>query len=59
MDGTYLWVLAINDSGDPITPFLTTGTNSKPQSFTFTATTSKIKFGCYDSNHTVTYWRSW
>ena len=54
VDGTYLWVLAINDSGDPITPFLTTGTNSNPQSFTFTATTSKIKFGCYDPSHAVT-----
>lgn len=55
VDAPYLWVLAINDSGDPITPFLTTGTNSKPQRFTFTATTSKIKFGCYDPDHTATY----
>ena len=54
VDGAYLWVLAIDDSGNAIVPFLTTGTNSKPQSFTFTATTSKIKFGCYDPDHTVT-----
>ena len=54
VDGAYLWVLAIDDSGNAITPFLTTGTNSKPQSFTFTATTSKIRFGCYDPDHTVT-----
>ena len=54
VDATYLWVLAIDDNGNPIVPFLTTGTNSKPQSFTFTATTSKIRFGCYDPDHTVT-----
>lgn len=54
VDGAYLWVLAIDDSGNAIVPFLTTGTNSKPQSFTFTATTSKIRFGCYDPDHTVT-----
>lgn len=54
VDGTYLWVLAIDDSGNAIVPFLTTGTNSKPQSFTFTATTSKIRFGCYDPSHAVT-----
>ena len=54
VDATYLWVLAIDDSGNAITPFLTTGTNSKPQSFTFTATTSKIRFGCYDPDHAVT-----
>lgn len=55
VDATYLWVLAIDDSGNPITPFLTTGDNTKPQSFTFTATTSKIKFGCYDPSHAVTH----
>lgn len=54
VDATYLWVLAIDDSGNPIVPFLTTGDNTKPQSFTFTATTSKIRFGCYDPDHTVT-----
>lgn len=55
VDATYLWILAIDDSGNAILPFLTTGTNSKPQRFTFTATTSKIKFGCYDPDHTATY----
>ena len=55
VDGTYLWILAINDNGDPITPFITTGTNSKPQSFTFTATTSKIRYGCYDPDKQLTY----
>ena len=54
VDATYLWILAIDDSGNPIVPFLTTGDNTKPQSFTFTATTSKIKFGCYDPSHAVT-----
>ena len=55
VDATYLWILAIDDSGNPIVPFLTTGDNTKPQSFTFTATTSKIKFGCYDPSHAVTH----
>ena len=50
VDATYLWILA-----NPIVPFLTTGDNTKPQSFTFTATTSKIKFGCYDPSHAVTH----
>ena len=55
VDATYLWVLAIDDNGNPIVPFLTTGDNTKPQTFTFTATTSKIKFGCYDPSHAVTH----
>ena len=55
LDATYIWVVSCNDNGDVIIPFLTTGTNSKPQSFTFTANTSKIRYGCYDPNKQLTY----
>ena len=55
LDATWVWVVSCNDNGDVILPFLTTGTNSKPQSFTFTANTTKVRFGCYDPDKTLTY----
>lgn len=55
LDATYLWVVNCDNSGNVVTPFLTTGTNSKPQTFTFTASSSKIKFGCYDPSKQLTY----
>ena len=31
------------------------GTNQTPQVFTFTTDTTKIRFGCYDPEHKLTY----
>ena len=55
LDASWIWVINCDDNGNTILPFLTTGSNDNPQSFTFTATSSKIKYGCFDPNGTLTY----
>ena len=53
-DATWLWVYGFNES-DNYTTQLVLGSNENPQVFTFRTDTTKIRFGCYDPNHTLTY----
>ena len=54
MDATWGWVYSYDDNGNFVSA-LSTGSNSNPQNITFTADSTKIKFGCYDPNKTLTY----
>ena len=54
LDATFAWVYGFDES-DNYTSQLVLGTNENPQNFTFTANTTKIRFGCYDPSHTLTY----
>ena len=54
LDATWAWVLGYNEK-DVCTSVLSTGSNANPQKITFTADTTKIRFGCYDPNKTLTY----
>ena len=54
LDATWAWVYGF-DNEDNYTAQLILGTNENPQNATFTASTEKIRFGCYDPSHTLTY----
>ena len=54
LDATWAWVYG-SDEADNYTSQLVLGSNKKPQNFTFTANSAKIRFGCYDPSHTLTY----
>ncbi len=54
LDATWAWVYGF-DEADNYTSQLVLGSNENPQNFTFTANTTKIRYGCYDPNHTLTY----
>ena len=49
LDATWAWVYSFDDNGNFVSA-LSTGSNSNPQNITFTADSTKIKFGCYDPN---------
>ena len=53
-DAPWAWVYGFDES-DNYTSQLVLGTNEVPQVFTFRTDTTKIRFGCYDPNHTLTY----
>lgn len=53
-DAPWIWVYGF-DEEDNYTSQLILGTNEVPQVFTFTTDTTKIRFGCYDPSHTLTY----
>ena len=54
LDATWAWVYGFDES-DNYTSQLVLGSNENPQNFTFTANTTKIRYGCYDPSHTLTY----
>ena len=54
MDATWGWVCSY-DSNDNLVSILSQGSSANPQDITFTANTTKIRYGCYDPNHTLTY----
>lgn len=54
LDATWAWVYGF-DEADNYTSQLVLGSNEKPQNFTFTANSTRIRFGCYDPTHTLTY----
>ena len=54
MDATWGWVFSY-DENDNFVSALSKGSNANPQSITFTANTTKIRFGCYDPNKKLTY----
>lgn len=54
LDATHVWVFSFDDS-DNFVSQLVIGDNKNPQTFTFTANSSHIRFGCYDPNHALTY----
>ena len=56
LDAVHAWVFSFDDS-DKFVSQLVIGNTTNPQTFTFTANTSHIRFGCYDPNHTLTYCR--
>lgn len=53
-NATWLWVYGFDES-DNYTSQLVLGSNDNPQVFTFTTDTTKIRIGCYDPNHQLTY----
>ena len=53
-DAPWVWVYGFDES-DNYTSQLVLGTNEVPQNFTFTADTTKIRFGCYDPKKQLTY----
>lgn len=54
MDATHAWVFSFDDN-DRFRTHLVLGNNTNPQEYTFTADTSKIRYGCYDPNKQLTY----
>ena len=56
LDATWAWVYSFDNNGNFVSA-LSTGSNSNPQNITFTADSTKIKFGCYDPNKTLTYFK--
>ena len=54
LDATWAWVYGF-DEADNYTSQLVLGSNENPQNFTFTANSTRIRFGCYDPNHKLTY----
>lgn len=56
LDAVHAWVFSFDDS-DKFVSQLVIGNTTNPQTFTFTANTSHIRFGCYDPNHALTYCR--
>ena len=56
LDATHVWVYSFDDS-DRFVSQLVIGDTTNPQTFTFTANSSHIRFGCYDPNHALTYCR--
>ena len=53
-NATWVWVYGF-DEADNYTSQLVLGSNENPQNFTFTANSTRIRFGCYDPNHKLTY----
>ena len=53
-DATWAWVYGF-DEADNYTSQLVLGSNENPQNFTFTANSTRIRFGCYDPDHILTY----
>ena len=53
-NATWVWVYGF-DEADNYTSQLVLGSNENPQNFTFTANSTRIRFGCYDPSHTLTY----
>ena len=53
-NATWVWVYGF-DEADNYTSQLVLGSNENPQNFTFTANSTKIRFGCYDPDHILTY----
>ena len=54
LDATWGWVFSY-DENDTCVSILSTGSNANPQRITFTADTTKIRFGCYDPDKKLTY----
>lgn len=55
-NASWLWVRAY-DSSDSLTATLSTGADTNPSEFTFTATTPYIRCGCYDPDNTLAYFK--
>ncbi len=54
MDGTWVWGYAFDDSDNYVSElFTSTGNNN--YTYTFTAPTNKIRYGCYDPGKYLTY----
>lgn len=53
-DATWAWVFSF-DENDKYISQLVQGTSANPQNFTFTANSTRIRFGCYDSYKQLTY----
>ena len=54
MDGTWVWGYAFDDSDNYVSELFTSNGNNN-YTFTFTAPTTKIRYGCYDPNKYLTY----
>ena len=54
MDGTWVWGYAFDTSDNYVSDLFTSNGNNN-YTFTFTAPTSKIRYGCYDSSKALSY----
>ena len=54
MDGTWVWGYAFDDSDNYVSDLFTSNGNNN-YTFTFTAPTTKIRYGCYDPSKYLTY----
>nr|DAL56463.1 MAG TPA_asm: laminarinase-like protein [Caudoviricetes sp.] len=54
MDGTWVWGYAFDDSDNYVSELFTSNGNNN-YTYTFTAPTTKIRYGCYDPGKYLTY----
>ncbi len=54
MDGTWVWGYAFDDSDNYVSELFTSNGNNNYK-YTFTAPTTKIRYGCYDPGKYLTY----
>lgn len=55
-DASWLWIRSFDSNGSLVAT-ISTGADANPSEYTFTPTTSYIRCGCYDPNHTLTYFK--
>ena len=55
-NASWLWIRTF-DSSDSLVATLSTGADTNPSEFTFTATTPYIRCGCYDPDNALTYFK--
>ena len=55
-DATWLWIRSFDSNGSLVAT-ISTGANTNPSEYTFTANTPYIRCGCYDPNKTLTYFK--
>ena len=54
MDGTWVWGYAFDDSDNYVSELFTSNGNNN-YTYTFTAPTTKIRYGCYDPSKALSY----
>ena len=55
-NASWLWIRSFDSSGSLVAT-ISTGSDSNPSEYTFTANTPYIRCGCYDPNKTLTYFK--
>ena len=55
-DATWLWIRSFDSSGSLVAT-ISSGSDSNPSEYIFTASTPYIRCGCYDPNKTLTYFK--
>ena len=55
-DASWLWIRSFDSNGS-LVAVISTGSDSNPSEYTFTANTPYIRCGCYDPNKALTYFK--